>query len=185
MAQCAVYAKRCLLLNVMLASSALRSQFRNTGVCSRAARPLPHLNLAKDYAARQRKWLDFVSDRGRGREATPTYDPAYLSWRHLRVNPPPDLDYFLIEDPMYKGVEGLPGPSVPPRSAFDPYAEGAALPQQVVWNHQKAMGVLNASKTTLKQFDASKQCKPVDPPVSVRLLKGSIAEDPRAGSCPN
>jgi len=134
----------------------------------------------KDYAVRQKQWLNFVSGRGRGREAEPTFDPSHMSWRHLRVDPPPGQDYFLIEGPMYKGVEGLPGTSMPPRSAFDPYAEGTALPQQIVWNYQKAMDVLNASKTTLKQFDASKQCAPVDPPVSVPLLKQSTMEDAAA-----
>lgn len=134
----------------------------------------------KDYAARQKEWLDFVSGRRRGREADPTYDPDHMSWRHQRVNPPPDQDYLLIEGPMYKGVEGLPGSSVPPRSAFDPYAEGTELPQQVVWNHQQAMDVLNSSPTTVSQFDASKNCEPVDPPVPVPALAASIAEDPKA-----
>jgi hypothetical protein len=134
----------------------------------------------KDYAAKQKAWLNFVSGRGRGREAEPSFDPAHMSWRHLRVDPPPGQDYFLMEGPMYKGVEGLPGTSVPPRSSFDPYAEGTALPQQIVWNYQKAMDVLNASKTTLKPFDASKECAPVDPPVSMPLLNQSTMEDPTA-----
>jgi hypothetical protein len=69
---------------------------------------------------------------------------------------------------------------VPPRSAFDPYAEGTELPQQVVWNYQQAMDVLNASPTKLSQYDASKECKPVDPPVAVKPLKGPVAEDARA-----
>lgn len=134
----------------------------------------------KDYAARQKKWLDFVSGRGRGREPDPTFEAAHMSWRHQRVNPPPDQDYFLIEGPMYKGVEGLPGSSLPPRSAFDPYAEGTALPQQVVWNHEGALAVLNKSKASLKQFDAKNKCVPVDPPASVTPLTASVAEDPKA-----
>lgn len=134
----------------------------------------------KDYAAKQKIWLDFVSGRGRGREADPTFDPAHMSWRHQRVDPPPDQDYLLIEGPMYKGVEGLPGPHVPPRSAFDPYAEGTALPQQVVWNHDQAMAVLNKAKTTLTQFDAKNQCTEVNPPVELPAAAQSIAEDPKA-----
>jgi hypothetical protein len=133
-----------------------------------------------DYAARQRQWLNFVSGPGRGREANPTYDPAHMSWRHQRVDPPPDQGYDLIEGPMYKGVEGLPGTHVPPRSAFDPYAEGTELPQQVVWNHQRAMDVLNAATTTLTQFDAANNCRPVIPPVSVPARNESIAEDAHA-----
>ena len=133
-----------------------------------------------DYAARQKEWLDFVSGPGRGREACPSYDPAHMSWRHQRVDPPPDQGHLLIEGPMYKGVEGLPGAGVPPRLAFDPYAEGTALPQQVVWNHDRAMAVLNAATTTLKQYDAAHNCAPVDPPESVTPLSGPAVEDPRA-----
>jgi len=132
-----------------------------------------------DYAARQKDWLDFVSGTGRGREAKPGYDTAHMAWRHARVDPPPDQGFDLIEGPMYKGVEGLPGSSVPARSAFDPYAEGTALPQQVVWNHDRALGVLNAAKTTLKQYDAQDHCKEVDPPVAVKAA-ASATEDPKA-----
>jgi hypothetical protein len=138
------------------------------------------LTTQRDYAVRQKEWLDFVSGPGRGREASPSYDAAHMSWRHQRVNPSPDQGFDLIEGPMYKGVEGLPGSSAPPRSAFDPYAEGTVLPQQVVWNHQRAMDVLNAAPTTLKQFDASNNCRPVDPPVPVAPLNASVAEDPKA-----
>lgn len=130
-----------------------------------------------DYAARQKEWLDFVSGPGRGREACPVFDPAHMSWRHQRVDPPPDQGPSLIEGPMYKGVEGLPGAGVPPRSAFDPYAEGTALPQQVVWNHDQAMAVLNATPTSLKQFDAANGCAPVDPPVSVAAAAAVPAAD--------
>jgi hypothetical protein len=133
-----------------------------------------------NYAAQQKKWLDFVSGPGHGRETDPTFDTAHMSWRHQRVDPPPDQGFSLIEGPMYKGVAGLPGASVPPRSAFDPYAEGTELPQQVVWNHQAAMDVLNKAPTTLKQFDATSGCVPVDPPASVPPLTASVAEDPKA-----
>ena len=132
-----------------------------------------------DYAARQKDWLDFVSGKGRGRQANPTYDTAHMSWRHQRVDPPPSQGFDLIEGPMYKGVEGLPGSIVPPRAAFDPYAEGTALPQQVVWNGERALAVLNAAPTTLKQFDAKDECKPVDPPVPA-APGAAAAEDPRA-----
>jgi hypothetical protein len=132
-----------------------------------------------DYAARQRQWLDFVSGPRRGREASPTYDPAAGAWRHERVDPPPDLDYFLIEGPFYRGVPGLPG-TPPPRSAFHPYAEGTTLPQQVVWNHQGALDVLNAASTTLTQYDAQNDCRPVPHPHAVAPLAMSIAEDPAA-----
>ena len=134
----------------------------------------------KDYAAQQKKWLDFVSGPHGGREPSPTYDAAHMSWRHQRVDPPPGQDYLLIEGPMYKGVEGLPGSSVPPRSAFDPYAEGTALPQQIVWNYQQAMNVLNDASTTLTQYDAKNNCAPIDPPVKVRPLKATVAEDAKA-----
>jgi hypothetical protein len=133
-----------------------------------------------DYAARQQEWMDFVSGPGRGREASPSYDPAHASWRHQRVTPAPDQGYDLIEGPMYRGVEGLPGPDVPPRSQFRPYEEGTALPQQVVWNHQRAMDVLNAAPTTLMQFDATNDCQPVNPPVNVPPLNASIMEDQQA-----
>jgi hypothetical protein len=133
-----------------------------------------------DYVARQKEWLDFVSGSGRGRESCPVYDPAHMSWRHQRVDPPPDQGYSLIEGPMYKGVEGLPGGPVPPRSAFDPYAEGTALPQQVVWNHDQAIGVLNASPTSLKQYDATHDCAPVDPPATVAAVGEPAVEDARA-----
>jgi hypothetical protein len=132
-----------------------------------------------DYAAKQKDWLDFVSGKGRGREANPTYDTAHMSWRHQRVDPPPSQGFDLIEGPMYKGVEGLPGSSVPARSKFDPYAEGTALPQQIVWNRDRAMAVLNAAKTTLTQYDAQDNCKKVDPPVAVKPAT-SAAEDPHA-----
>lgn len=130
-----------------------------------------------DYAARQKEWLDLVSGPGRGRASCPVYDPAHMSWRHQRVDPPPDQGYSLIEGPMYKGVEGLPGGAVPPRSAFDPYAEGTALPQQVVWNHDDAIAILNATPTSLKQYDAAHNCAPVDPPVTVAALAGPAVED--------
>lgn len=133
-----------------------------------------------DYSTKQKEWLDFVSGPGRGREACPVFDPAHMSWRHQRVDPPPDQGHDLIEGPMYKGVEGLPGAGIPPRSAFDPYAEGTQLPQQIVWNHDRAMAVLNASTTTLKQYDALHDCKPVDPPASVAALGGPLVEDARA-----
>lgn len=134
-----------------------------------------------DYAARQKEWLDFVSGPGRGREACPVYDPAHTSWRHQRVDPPPDQGHSIIEGPMYKGVPGTPGTDPPPRSAFDPYAEGTALPQQVVWNHDQAIAMLNAAPTSLKQFDAANHCAPVDPPlVGAAAATGPAAEDARA-----
>jgi hypothetical protein len=107
------------------------------------------------------------------------YDAAHMAWRHQRVDPPPSQGFGLIEGPMYKGVEGLPGSNVPARAKFDPYAEGTALPQQVVWNGERALAVLNAAPTTLKQFDAQDECKPVDPPVAVPPAI-SVSEDPRA-----
>ena len=55
----------------------------------------------------------------------------------------------------------------------------AALPQQVVWNHDRALGVLNAAKTTLKQYEAQDNCKEVDPPVAVKAA-ASATEDPKA-----
>lgn len=134
-----------------------------------------------DYAARQKEWLDFVSGPGRGREACAVFDPAHMSWRHQRVDPPPDQGPSLMEGPMYKGVEGLPGSAVPPRSAFHPYAEGTALPQQVVWNHDQSMAVLNATPTSLKQFDAANGCAPVDPPAGVAGASAvSAADEARA-----
>lgn len=133
-----------------------------------------------DYVERQEEWLDFVSGPGRGRQSDPAFEPAHMSWRHQRIDPPPDPGYLLIEGPMYRGVEGLPGPSVPPRSAFDPYSEGTALPQQVVWNHAPAMAILNATVTTLKQYDARNDCVPVDPPAPVSALGGPAVEDAHA-----
>jgi len=123
--------------------------------------------------------LDFVSGPGRGREASPSFDPAAGAWRHERVNPPPDLGYDLIEGPFYRGVPGLPG-TAPPRSAFKPYSEGTVLPQQVVWNHERALNVLNAAPTSLTHYDTQNDCRPVVPPHSVPPLQMSIAEDPRA-----
>jgi hypothetical protein len=35
-----------------------------------------------DYGAKRREWLDFVSGPGRGREASPSFDPAAGAWRH-------------------------------------------------------------------------------------------------------
>ena len=134
-----------------------------------------------DYAARQKDWLDFVSGKGRGRQADPTYDSAHMSWRHQRVSPEPnkpapDQGFDLVEGPMYKGVEGLPGSSVPARSKFDPYEKDTTLPQQVVWNHERAEAVLNGAKTTLTQFDAQHDCKRVDPPVAVKPAKSTLEE---------
>jgi len=132
-----------------------------------------------DYGAKRREWLDFVSGPGRGREASPSFDPAAGAWRHERVNPPPDLGYDLIEGPFYRGVPGLPG-TAPPRSAFKLYSEGTVLPQQVVWNHERALNVLNAAPTSLTHYDTQNDCRPVVPPHSVPPLQMSIAEDPRA-----
>lgn len=131
-----------------------------------------------DYAKKQKEWLDFVSGPGRGREAEPVYDPKTGYWRHPRSNPDPDLGFDLIEGPFYKGVPAVMDPSKkPPRSAFDPYAEGTTLPQQVVWNHDKAMAVLNAAPTTLFQYDVDNGCGPVPHPHAVTPLTGPVTED--------
>jgi len=133
-----------------------------------------------DYAQRQREWLNFVSGPGRGREANPTYDPAAGAWRHERVDPPPAQDYELMMGPFYRGIPGTPG-AEPPRSAFRPYAEGTTIPQQVVWNYQRSMDILNAAPTTLTQYDATDpNPRPIVPPHAVAPLNASVAEDPAA-----
>lgn len=130
------------------------------------------------YARKQKEWLDFVSGPGRGREAKPVYDPQTGFWRHPRSNPDPDLGFDLIEGPFYRGVPDVMKPiQEPPRSAFEPYAEGTALPQQVVWNHDRAMAVLNAAPTTLFQYDVQNECSPVPQPHAVAPLSGPVTED--------
>jgi hypothetical protein len=133
-----------------------------------------------DYAQRQREWLNFVSGPGRGREADPTFDPATSVWRHERVDPPPAQDYELIVGPFYRGVPGTAG-AEPPRSAFRPYAEGTTIPQQVVWNYQRSMDILNAAPTTLTQYDTNDpNPQPIVPPHAVAPLNASVMEDPAA-----
>ena len=134
-----------------------------------------------DYAKKQKEWLDFVSGPGRGREAKPVYDPKTGFWRHPRSNPDPDLGYDLIEGPFYRGVPGVLDPNKePPRSAFDPYNEGTELPQQILWNHDRAMAVLNAATTTLTQYDVDDECKPVPQPHALPPGAGATTESREA-----
>lgn len=117
-----------------------------------------------DYAKKQADWIDFVTSHGR--QKNPTYKPKRGQWVHDRRDPQPNLSYDVITGPFYTPIKGDPKKKPAP-SDFDPFAEGRALPQQVVFAN-KGLDLLNdasSTKTTLTQHE----CKPltgnvVDPP---------------------
>jgi hypothetical protein len=114
-----------------------------------------------DFRRRQRQWLNFVTSHGR--EAQPTYDYPSGVWRHERRATQPNLGYNVVSGPFYRGIRGLPG-APPGRDDFTPYAEGRALPQQVVWDNDGAR-LLNSNRVRrqLEQYDARTGGR-IDPP---------------------
>lgn len=128
-----------------------------------------------DYAQRQKEWLDFVTSTGR--EATPRYRlrGSGGEWVHERRSPQPSLPYNIIRGPFYRPVPGTRGRQPSP-AEFTPYAEGATLPEQVVWAND-GIALLNSKKvrTTLMQFDASTGRRQ-DPPVEVSVAPLTEAE---------
>ncbi len=126
--------------------------------------PLTSLDQA-DYATRQAEWLDFVTSHGREKE--PVFEQRKKNgvWVHNRRDPQPALADDVIQGPFYRPIPGEAGKKPPP-TAFDPFAEGRDLPQQVVFAN-KGVDLLNdaSTKTELSQHE----CDPltgnrIDPP---------------------
>lgn len=117
----------------------------------------------RDYAERQREWLDFITTHGR--ESTPSFksDEFGERWIYKELRDPAPLPYDLIVGPFMQTVPGLPG-TPPPRSAFDPKSEGNKLPQQVLWaNH--GLEVLNTRATRRGYQYEADTGREINPPV--------------------
>lgn len=118
----------------------------------------------KDYAARQKEWLDFITTHGRKSE--PTFRDKSRDWVHERREPQPNLPYDIVKGPFYSPLRGT-ADRKPAASEFAPFAEGKTLPQQVVFAN-KGIDLLNDAskvKVELQQYDA-KTGKRNDPPLA-------------------
>lgn len=126
----------------------------------------------KDYAARQKEWLDFIT--AHGREQDPTFRSG--QWVHPRRAKQEHLPYDIVKGPFYTPLRGTSGKK-PPASAFAPYAEGNVFPQQVVFAN-KGIDLLNDAskvKVELLQYDA-KTGKRNDPPLLANDAAPGAAE---------
>jgi hypothetical protein len=121
-------------------------------------------NLAQpDYQTKQKEWLGFVT--AHGRKAQPEFVAKRGEWVHPRRDPQPNLSYDVVSGPFYTPVKGT-AKDQPKPAEFKPYAEGRALPQQVLWANE-GIKLLNSNAVDkeLMQYDA-KTGKRQDPPVA-------------------
>jgi hypothetical protein len=121
----------------------------------------------RDYATRQREWLDYVTTHGRQRDPSFFMDVHSVErWRHFELQSPEVSPQAVTVGPFYTPRPGLPGPT-PPRDDFRPKtAEGqnqTRLMQQVVWARE-GIDLLNASTRDVLQFRVDNG-DPVVPPV--------------------
>jgi len=126
----------------------------------------------RDYAERQREWLDYI--RAHGREASPhLFADRYNveRWRHLELSSPSVPSHALTIGPFYTPVPGLPG-QPPPGSQFhpkslEPETEPTRLQHQVAWANE-GIDLLNASPRLILQFDRETG-DPIVPPTPVTV----------------
>lgn len=106
----------------------------------------------KDYAQKQKEWIEFVTSYGR--EEQPTFRPDRKEWAHEPRDPQPQLGYDVVQGPFYRPIKGT-ATRKPKPSEFHPFAEGMALPHQVTWAN-KGVDLLNSPNvnTELRKYDA-------------------------------
>jgi hypothetical protein len=119
----------------------------------------------KDYAQQQADWIDFITTHGRQKDPKFQKRKSGGVWLHERRDPPPALNYDVVEGPFYKPLPGE-AKRKPAASEFAPFAEKRDLPQQVVFAN-KGCDLLNDAdtKVELKQHE----CDP---------LTGNVVEPP-------
>ena len=130
-----------------------------------------------DYADRQKEWLDFVTSKGRKSEPRHRVRKGRGEWVHDRRDEQPDAGKNVIVGPFYQPIPGKKD-AKPARSEFKPYAEGLALPQQVLWAHA-GIALLNSAKTAT---ELSKYDRDTGQPVDAKVDDTETAEAPSAGA---